>query len=255
MQLRATRAARPTRCGPSGPCVSSTAAWFIGPLVVEARSWRGPERGVGPVRRRSDHRRRDGPGPGTPPVAAPEDRWRPWPAGSPAAVDGPGCAPAPIRPGGGWHRRSVAVLRASRALHSERRSVPNCLGGRPRRAARPDRTAGAPGGSGRQLVPTLGAPAPDDRPTGAGRHALPEPVALGPTPVVGLIRALHFVPPRPPGLPGPWASTIVGAARGGARRPTKLRRGRSSGQQRAARADLGVVRIEHRADLAPMNPL
>jgi hypothetical protein len=54
--------------------------------------------------------------------------------------------------------------------------------------------------SGRETLPTLEPPGPQDVAAGAGRHAMPEAVALGAAAVVGLESALHGVPPRPSGL-------------------------------------------------------
>jgi hypothetical protein len=54
--------------------------------------------------------------------------------------------------------------------------------------------------SGRELRPATLAAGPKDRLAGAGRHAMSEPVPLRPATVVGLVRALHLVPPLPRGL-------------------------------------------------------
>jgi hypothetical protein len=87
------------------------------------------------------------------------------------------------------------LLRSQRVVRA-RDSATGTKGGlRESDAPRPEahRNAGVheAGRSGRQPLATLGPASLQDGSTCSSRHAMPEPVLAGPTPVVGLIGALH----------------------------------------------------------------
>ena len=148
-----------------------------------------------------------GPQPGRPPPACdprpPPRRTRPATAGA------TGCAP-PHRPAGGRWRRRRAVVRRDRARRGGA-SASACRNGRAGANAAARRRSGGhgPARSGGQPMATLEPAVPQHGPTGTRGHPVPEPVALGAAPVVGLVGPLHDLPPGPRSLLarggyGPW---------------------------------------------------
>jgi hypothetical protein len=130
--------------------------------------------------------------------------WRPRRTDERGALSsgvGAGCARPPLPPCGGWRRPHAGAHRRGWGQQAGGSPIRDRDGrGDPDGGAR--RRCGGHGSarSGRQALPTLEAPRPQDVAAGAGRHAMPEAVALGAAAVVGLECALHGVPPRPSGL-------------------------------------------------------
>src|SRR5439155_13890983 len=72
-----------------------------------------------------------------------------------------------------------------------RASGPRDTRGRSRRFATGDHACAAPGGSRRQPLTALAAPALDDLPAAPGTHTSAEPVGSSPLALLGLIGPLH----------------------------------------------------------------
>ena len=126
------------------------------------------------------------------------------PAGSPCAGlvghrRGPQPAAQPVPHHGATHGRARRHTRhaAGRRRHRRSRCTTGRHGGIGARRSGSGRTPPGHGcsRSGRQPGPTLGPTGLQDGPPGARRHPVPEAVPLGPAPVVGLIGALHPLPP------------------------------------------------------------
>ncbi len=177
------------RTGPLGPdLMQQSCSMTSGDRVGDPRTCWSPPWAA---------RRRGRPPPEVDPARPPTRET--WLAGD----DAGGCAPPRSPPAGRWRRRPAGPRRRTTRTRGGSRSRPRPAHGCPTGGVRSWCGDHAPARSGRQAMAALEPAASQHRPAGAIRHPVPEPVALGAPTDVGLIGALHDLPPEPRSLPGP----------------------------------------------------